>query len=55
MDKAEEIGCTMALYNHGDWFGEPENQVRIIEAMDNDQVKIVYNFHHGHHQVEQFW
>lgn len=54
MLKTEELGCTMALYNHGDWFGEPENQVRIIEAMDNDKVKIVYNFHHGHLQVDRF-
>ncbi|MDX2430452.1 MAG: hypothetical protein QNK35_05935, partial [Bacteroides sp.] len=54
MVRAEELGCTMALYNHGDWFGEPENQVRIIEAMDNDKVKIVYNFHHGHLQVDRF-
>ena len=23
----------VALYNHGDWFGEPENQVRIIPAL----------------------
>ena len=54
MEMAEDIGCTMALYNHGDWFGEPENQVRIIRALDNDKVKIVYNFHHGHQQVERF-
>lgn len=54
MEKAEALGCTMALYNHGDWFGEPENQVRIIEAMGNKDVKIVYNFHHGHEQVEHF-
>lgn len=54
MDRAEELGCSMALYNHGDWFGEPENQVRIIEAMDRENVKIVYNFHHGHLQVDDF-
>lgn len=54
MEMAEAIGCTMALYNHGAWFGEPENQIGIIRAMDNDQVRIVYNFHHGHQQVEGF-
>ncbi|MFO7669263.1 MAG: hypothetical protein R6W31_06360 [Bacteroidales bacterium] len=54
VEVAEEIGCTIALYNHGDWFGEPENQVRIIRVMENDQVRIVYNFHHGHQQVERF-
>jgi sugar phosphate isomerase/epimerase len=54
LQRAEEIGCTLALYNHGGWFGEPENQVRIIETMASDKVGIVYNFHHGHHQVERF-
>src|SRR4051794_3556303 len=23
---AAKIGCSVALYNHGNWFGEPENQ-----------------------------
>lgn len=54
MDRLEELDCTMALYNHGAWFGEPENQVGIIKAMDNKEVKIVYNFHHGHLQVDRF-
>jgi len=50
----EKCGCTMALYNHGGWYGEPENQVRIIESMSSEKVKIVYNFHHGHHQISHF-
>jgi sugar phosphate isomerase/epimerase len=54
LQRAEQIGCTIALYNHGDWFGEPENQVRIIEALGSDKVKIVYNFHHGHQQMDRF-
>lgn len=54
LERAEKLGCTLALYNHGDWFGEPENQVRIIEAIGSPKVRIVYNFHHGHHQVERF-
>jgi sugar phosphate isomerase/epimerase len=54
LQRAEEIGCTLALYNHGGWFGEPENQVQIIKAMGSDKIRIVYNFHHGHHQIEQF-
>jgi sugar phosphate isomerase/epimerase len=52
--RAEEIGCTIALYNHGGWFGEPENLVGIIEAIGSDKVRIVYNFHHGHHRIDQF-
>src|SRR5438477_11202422 len=30
---AAKIGCTVALYNHGGWFGEPENQIQIIERL----------------------
>ena len=52
--EAAEIGSSIALYNHGGWFGEPENLVRIIDALGSDKVKIVYNFHHGHLQVEHF-
>ncbi len=54
LDRAQEAGCTLALYNHGGWYGEPENQLKIIEALGSEKVKIVYNFHHGHHQVEGF-
>ena len=52
--RAAEIGCTIALYNHKDWFGEPANQVKIIEASGLSDVHIVYNFHHGHLQVDEF-
>jgi sugar phosphate isomerase/epimerase len=54
LDWAGENGCTISLYNHGDWFGEPENQISIIEAIGSEKVRIVYNFHHGHHQIERF-
>ena len=52
--RAAEIGCTIALYNHEDWFGEPANQVKIIETSGLPDVHIVYNFHHGHTQVGEF-
>jgi sugar phosphate isomerase/epimerase len=48
------LGCTLALYNHGGWFGEPENLVRIVESVGSDGLKIVYNFHHGHQQLDRF-
>jgi hypothetical protein len=54
LQRAEEIGCTLALYNHGGWFGEPGNLIRIIEAVGSDKIKIVYNFHHGHHRIDSF-
>jgi hypothetical protein len=54
LDWALENGCTISLYNHGDWFGEPENQISIIEAIGSEKVRMVYNFHHGHHQIDRF-
>ena len=53
-DEATKIGCTVSLYNHGDWFGEPLNQVRIIEKIGDDNIGIVYNFHHAHEQIDEF-
>ncbi len=49
--RAAEIGCTIALYNHGAWFGEPANQVKVIEASGLKNIGIVYNFHHSHLQL----
>ena len=53
-ERAAETGSRVALYNHGDWFGEPENQIRIIEALPDHDVGIIYNFHHGHEQIDRF-
>ena len=52
--ECEDMGCTLALYNHGGWFGEPDNLVRIVESAGIDKLKIVYNFHHGHEQLDRF-
>ncbi len=52
--RAAETGSRVALYNHGGWFGEPENQVRIIQELPDHEVGIVYNFHHGHEQIDRF-
>lgn len=54
---AAKIGGTVGLYNHGAWFGEPENQIEIIERLRKDGVRnvgIVYNQHHGHDHIERF-
>lgn len=54
---AAQQGCTVALYNHGSWFGEPQNQIAIIERLKQDKITnvgIVYNLHHGHHHIERF-
>jgi sugar phosphate isomerase/epimerase len=53
-DRIRGSGCKIALYNHMGWFGEPENQVRIIEATGRDSIGIVYNFHHAHHHIDDF-
>src|SRR5688572_22292640 len=54
-DAAGKIGCTVGLYNHGSWFGEPENQIEVIEslrAVGVTNVGIAYNLHHGHEHLE---
>jgi sugar phosphate isomerase/epimerase len=51
------LGSPVALYNHGGWFGEPENQLEIIALLQSrgvTNVGIVYNLHHGHDQVKRF-
>ena len=52
--RAREIGCGISLYNHGDWFGEPVNQIRIIEKTGSKDIGMVYNFHHAHAQIKDF-
>ncbi|MDZ4858178.1 MAG: LamG-like jellyroll fold domain-containing protein, partial [Candidatus Hydrogenedentes bacterium] len=54
VDAAAEIGCKVGLYNHGGWFGEPENQIEIIKALNAPNVGIVYNLHHGHAHLDRF-
>lgn len=53
-EEAAKIGCSVALYNHGGWFGEPENQLAIIEELKLPNVGLVYNLHHGHEHVDRF-
>ncbi len=53
-EAAAKIGCTVGLYNHGGWFGEPENQLAIIDALKMPNVGIVYNLHHGHDHLGRF-
>ena len=51
-DRAQALHCQLALYNHGDWFGEPINMVKILSQLPERNVGIVYNFHHAHPQLE---
>ena len=54
---AAGIGSVVGLYNHGGWFGEPENQLAIIARLRETgvtNVGIVYNWHHGHQHLDRF-
>jgi sugar phosphate isomerase/epimerase len=55
--EAAKLGCQVALYNHGGWFGVPENQIQIIERLKQDgiaNVGMVYTQHHGHGEIDRF-
>jgi len=53
-EAAAAAGCTVAIYNHGGWGGEPENMVAVCEAVNLPNVGIVYNQHHGHDHLPRF-
>ncbi|MCF2443481.1 sugar phosphate isomerase/epimerase [Dyadobacter sp. CY345] len=53
-EKAAEIGCTVGLYNHGGWYGMPENQLEVIRYLKKPNIGIVYNFHHAEEDIERF-
>ena len=53
-EEAAKHGCSVALYNHGGWFGDPVNQIAILEALKLKNVGIVYNLHHGHDHFDRF-
>jgi sugar phosphate isomerase/epimerase len=54
---AAEHGCRIGFYNHGAWWGQPDNQIRVLKLLQDskiDNVGLVYNFHHGHEHVADF-
>lgn len=53
-ERTKGLVSGIGLYNHGDWFGEPENQIKIIKKMKSKNIGLIYNFHHGHAQIESF-
>lgn len=53
-EEAARLGCKVALYNHGGWFGEPQNEVAVVEHLKLPNVGIVYNLHHGHDHLARF-
>lgn len=56
IEAAAERGLRVALYNHGGWFGEPENQMELIERLHGRgfvDTGLVYNLHHGHSHLDR--
>jgi sugar phosphate isomerase/epimerase len=53
-EAAQQLGCKVGLYNHGGWFGEPTNQIAIINRLRMPNVGIVYNLHHAHDHLDRF-
>lgn len=52
-EEAAKIGCNVALYNHGGWLGEPENELAVLKAVNLPNVMMVYNLNHGHEHVDR--
>ena len=48
------LSIRIGLYNHGDWFGEPDNQLKILDKINDPSLGLIYNFHHAHKQVDRF-
>lgn len=56
-EAARQRGCKVALYNHGGWFGDPDNQLAVLDGLRRagcDNVGLVYNFHHAHEHLRTF-
>ena len=53
-EKAKNIGCKVALYNHTGWFGKPMNQLAVIHALPELDLGLTYNFHHAHQSIDEF-
>ncbi|WP_066224743.1 sugar phosphate isomerase/epimerase family protein [Formosa haliotis] len=53
-ERASKLGCKIALYNHGGWAGNSENQIKIIKALPNENIGIVFNFHHAHQDLDHY-
>jgi sugar phosphate isomerase/epimerase len=57
VELAAPFGCKVELYNHNGWFGQPDNEVAVIERLRQkgvSDVGLVYNFSHGHGDISDF-
>ena len=53
-ERTRSFVTSIGLYNHGDWFGNPLNQLKIVKTLNDKDVGITYNFHHAHAQMDEF-
>jgi sugar phosphate isomerase/epimerase len=54
---AAPYGCKVELYNHNGWFGQPDNEVAVLQRLKENGVTgvgMVYNFSHGHGDMADF-
>lgn len=54
LDELRGTNCKIGLYNHGGWFGDPVNLVKIIKLLPSQQAGIIFNFHHAHNLLENY-
>ncbi len=52
--RMDSLDCKLALYNHHGWFGNPHNQLEVLEKLGQNDIGLVYNFHHAQEYVEEF-
>jgi len=55
-EAAGPFGCSVGIYNHGGWGGEPENMIAVCEGLKARGIKnigMVYNLHHGHGHLDR--
>jgi hypothetical protein len=52
--RAKEINCSVAIYSHGGWMGEPENELKVVKRVGMANVGLVYDYEHGRPQMDRF-
>lgn len=51
--EAATIDGRVGIYNHGGWYGEPENELAVLMQVNAENVGLVYNFHHSHEHFDR--
>lgn len=54
---ARDVGLSLTLYNHLGWYGEPLNQLRVLDELARRgfaDTGLAYMQHHGHAHVDGF-